>query len=63
MLNNINKWQVSINYIIINFYIFLSLKSKLISLTEIKGQLLEDMKEESSIIALSNVWGNTYQDN
>ena len=33
------------------------------NLAEFEGQLLEDMKEESSIIALSNVWGNTYQDN
>ena len=32
------------------------------SLTEIEGQLLEDMKEENSIVALSNVRGNTYQD-
>ena len=33
------------------------------SLTEIEGQLLEDMKEESSIVTLSNVWENTYQGN
>ena len=33
------------------------------SLTEIEGQLLEDMKEESPIISLSNVRGNTYQGN
>ena len=33
------------------------------SLTEIEGQLLEDMKEEGLIVALSNVWENTYQGN
>ena len=68
--------------IIINLYIFLSLKSKLIifssiyncriesmevmlweSLAEIEGQLLEDMKEESPIVVLSNVRENTYQGN
>ena len=68
--------------IIINLYIFLSLKSKLIifssiyncrmksmevmlwgSLAEIEGQLLENMKEGSPIVALSNVRENTYQGN
>ena len=29
------------------------------NLIEIEGQLLEDMKEESLIVALSNVQGNT----
>ena len=33
------------------------------NLTKIEGQLLEVMKEESSIVALSNTRGNTYQDN
>ena len=33
------------------------------SLTKIEGQLLEDMKEENPIVALSNVRGNTYQGN
>ena len=33
------------------------------NLTEIEGQLLEVMKEEDSIVALTNVRGNTYQDN
>ena len=33
------------------------------NLTEIEGQLLEVMKEESSIVALSNVRENTYQGN
>ena len=33
------------------------------SLAEIEGQLLEDMKEESPIVVLSNVRGNTYQGN
>ena len=33
------------------------------NLTEIEGQLLEVMKEERSIVALSNIRGNTYQDN
>ena len=68
--------------IIINLYIFLLLKSKLVifsstyncrmefrevmlwgSLTKIEGQLLKDMKEENSIVALSKVRENTYQDN
>ena len=33
------------------------------SLTKIEGELLEVMKEESSIVALSYVRRNTYQDN
>ena len=33
------------------------------NLVEIKGQLLEVKKKESSIVALSNVRGNTYPDN
>ena len=33
------------------------------NLTEIEGQLLKVMKEESSIVILSNVRGNTYQAN
>ena len=33
------------------------------NLTEIEGQLLEIMKEESPIVALSNLRGNTYQVN
>ena len=33
------------------------------SLIEIEGQLLKDMKEENSIIALSKVRENTYQGN
>ena len=33
------------------------------NLAEIEHQLLEDMKEESSIIALSNIRENTYQGN
>ena len=33
------------------------------NLTEIEGQLLKDMKEESPIVVLSNVRGNTYQGN
>ena len=33
------------------------------SLIEIESQSLEVMKEESSIIVLSNVRGNTYQGN
>ena len=33
------------------------------SLTKIESQLLKDMKEENSIVALSNVLGNTYQGN
>ena len=33
------------------------------NLVEIEGQLLEVMKEENSIVALSNVRGNTYQVN
>ena len=32
-------------------------------LVEIDGQLLEVMKEENSIVALSNVRENTYQGN
>ena len=34
-----------------------------VSLAEIESQLLEDIKEESSIVTLSNVQGNTYQGN
>ena len=34
-----------------------------VSLTEIESQLLEDMKEESSIVALSSIRVNTYQCN
>ena len=68
--------MTSIDYIIINFYIFFSLKSKFSSiyncrmesmkvmlwknLAEIEGQLLEDMKEEILIVILSNVLGNIY---
>ena len=33
------------------------------SLTKIEGQLLEDMKEENPIVALSNIRGNAYQVN
>ena len=33
------------------------------SLVEIEGHLLQDIKEESPIVALSNVQGNTYQGN
>ena len=33
------------------------------SLVEIEGQLLEDMKEKNSIVALSNVRENIYQGN
>ena len=33
------------------------------NLTKIEGQLLEVMKEEKSIVALSNVRENTYQGN
>ena len=33
------------------------------NLAKIEGQLLEIMKEENSIVALSNVQGNTYQGN
>ena len=33
------------------------------NLTKIEGELLEVMKEESSIVALSYVRRNTYQDN
>ena len=33
------------------------------NLTDIEGQLLEVMKEESSIVVLSNIQANTYQGN
>ena len=33
------------------------------SLVKIEGQLLEDMKEESQVVALSIVRGNIYQGN
>ena len=33
------------------------------NLSKIEGQLLEVMKEERLIVALSNVRGNTYQGN